>query len=106
MQMLTKIGGNQNQSCRSVIKTLLPKEQTWGQSEYVHRDERFLSLAQIYKLHHELKWNMLIKRAHWAFYWPKYACTNLADVCSRLVNLLVHGTCLDYRIYWIVSRGL
>jgi len=36
---------------------------------------------------------MLIKRAHWAFYWPKYACINLADVCT--VNLLVHGTCLD-----------
>jgi len=36
---------------------------------------------------------MLIKRAHWAFYWPKYACTNLDDVWT--VNLLVHGTCLD-----------
>jgi len=28
MQMLTKIAGNQNQSFRSVMKTLLPKEQT------------------------------------------------------------------------------
>jgi len=36
---------------------------------------------------------MLIKRAHWAFYWPKYVCTNLADVWT--VNLLVRGTCLD-----------
>jgi len=27
-QMLTKIGGNQNQSYRSVVKTFLPKEQT------------------------------------------------------------------------------
>jgi len=33
------------------------------------------------------------KRAHWPFYWPKYACINLADVLT--VNLLVHGTCLD-----------
>jgi len=31
---------------------------------------------------------MLIKRAQWAFYWPKYA-----DVWT--VNLLMHGTCLD-----------
>jgi len=23
---------------------------------------------------------MLMKRAHWAFYWPKYTCTNLADI--------------------------
>jgi len=23
---------------------------------------------------------MLIKRTHWTFYWPKYACNNLADV--------------------------
>jgi len=36
---------------------------------------------------------MLIKRAHWAVYWRKYACTNLANVWT--VNLLVHGTCLD-----------
>jgi len=36
---------------------------------------------------------MLIKGAHWAFYWPKYACINLADVWT--VNLLVRGTCLD-----------
>jgi len=36
---------------------------------------------------------MLIKRAHRAFYWPKYACINLANVWT--VDLLVHGTCLD-----------
>jgi len=36
---------------------------------------------------------MLIKRAHWAFYWPKYACTNLADVWT--VNLLMYGNFLD-----------
>jgi len=36
---------------------------------------------------------MLLKRAHWDFYWPKYACINLADVWT--VNLWVHGTCLD-----------
>jgi len=36
---------------------------------------------------------MLIKRAHSAFYWPKYAYINRADVWT--VNLLVHGTCLD-----------
>jgi len=51
-----------------------------GRSKHMRRDERFLSLAQIDKLHHEHKWNSLIKRAHWAFYWPKYACINLADV--------------------------
>jgi len=45
----------------------------------VRRNERFF-LAQIDKLYHELKWNMLIKRAHWYFYWLKYACINLADV--------------------------
>jgi len=28
MQILTKIAGNQNQSSRSFMKTLLPKEQT------------------------------------------------------------------------------
>ena len=44
------------------------------------RDERFLSLAQIDKLYHELKSNMLVNRAQWAFYGPKYACINLADV--------------------------
>jgi len=50
-----KNAGKQNQSYRSVIKTLLPKEQTWGQSKHVRRDERFLSLAQIDELYHELK---------------------------------------------------
>jgi len=59
MQM-EKIAGKQNQSYRSVIKTLLPKEQTWGRSKHVRRDERFLSLAQIDKLYQELKWNMLL----------------------------------------------
>jgi len=80
MQM-QKIAGKQNQSHRSIIKTLLPKEQTWGRSKHMRRDERFLSLAQIDKC------------ALWAFYWPKYTCINLADVWT--VNLLVHGTCLD-----------
>jgi len=36
---------------------------------------------------------MLIKRAHRAFCWPKYACISLADVWT--VNLLVDGTFLD-----------
>jgi len=36
---------------------------------------------------------MFIKRAHWAFHWPKCACINRADVWT--VNLLVHGTCSD-----------
>jgi len=58
----------------------------------VRPDERFLSLAQIDKFYHELKRNMLMKRAHWDFYWPKYAFIILADVWT--VNLLVHGTCL------------
>jgi len=43
MQM-QKNAGKQNRSKRSVIKTLLPKEQTWGRSKYVRCDERFLSL--------------------------------------------------------------
>ena len=44
----------------------------------------FTMLSEIY---------MLIKRVHWAFYWPKYACIYLADVWT--VDLLTHGTCLD-----------
>jgi len=36
------------------LKTSLPKEQTWGRSKYVRRDERFLSLAQIDQFCHEL----------------------------------------------------
>jgi len=62
----------------------------------MRRHERFLSLAQIDKLYHEPKCNilyMLIKRAYWVLYWPKYACINLADVWT--VNRLVHGTCLN-----------
>jgi len=49
-----------------------------------------MSLSEIY---------MLIKRAHWDFYWPKYACINLAAVwtvdllCAwhmfRLINFFV-----------------
>jgi len=37
MQM-EKIAGNQNQSYRSVIKTLLLKEQTWDRPKHVRRD--------------------------------------------------------------------
>jgi len=49
---------NQNQSYRSVMKTLLQKEQIWGRSKHVRRRERFLSLVQIDKLYseRELKW--------------------------------------------------
>jgi len=50
-----KFAGKQNQSYRPVIKTLLPMEQTWGRSKHVRCDERFVSLAQIDKLYHELK---------------------------------------------------
>jgi len=32
------------------MKTMLPKQQTWGWSKHVRRDERFLSLAQIDEL--------------------------------------------------------
>jgi len=92
MQMQKKFAGNQNQSYRSVIKTLLLKEKTWARSKHVCCDERFLSLAQIDKLYHELKLNIYAYESC-AFYWPKYACINLADVWT--VNLLVHGTCLD-----------
>jgi len=62
------------------MKTVLPKEQTWRRSKHVRRDERFLSSVKIDKLNHELKWNMLVKRAQCAFRRPKYACINLADV--------------------------
>jgi len=37
--------------------------------------------------------HMLVKRAHWDFYWPKYAYISLPDAWT--VNFLVHGTCLD-----------
>jgi len=50
MQMQKKFAGKQNQSYRSVMKTLLLKEQTWGRSKHVRRDGRFFSLAQIDKL--------------------------------------------------------
>jgi len=33
MQMLTKFAGNQNQAYRSVMKTPLLKEQSWGRSK-------------------------------------------------------------------------
>jgi len=33
MQIFKKFAGNQNQAYRSVMKTLLPKEQTWGRSK-------------------------------------------------------------------------
>ena len=36
------------------MKTLLPKELPRGRSKHVRRDERFLSLAQIDKISHEL----------------------------------------------------
>jgi len=36
------------------MKTLLPKEQTWGRPMHLCRHERFLSLAQIDKIYHEL----------------------------------------------------
>jgi len=58
-----KIAGNQNQSYRSVMETLSPKEQTWGRSKHVRRDERFFSSAQIDKLYHELKWNIYAYKA-------------------------------------------
>jgi len=83
-----KFAENQNQSYYSVMKTLLLMEQTWGRSKHVCRDDLFLSLAHVDRLFHEL-----IRRAHWAFYWPKYECINLADVWT--VNLVVRGTCSD-----------
>jgi len=59
-------------------QNIITERANMGGSKHVRRDERFPSLAQIDELYHELKWNMLMKRAHWAFYWPKYACINLA----------------------------
>jgi len=57
------------------------------------RDERFLSLAQINKLYHELKRILLEKHKHRVFNWPKYACINLSNIWTFI--LLVRGTCLD-----------
>ena len=37
------------------MKTLLPKEQTWGWSKHVRGNERFPSLAQFDKFYQELK---------------------------------------------------
>ena len=51
---LYKIARNQNQSYRSVIKTHTEGANVW-RSKHVRRDERFLSLAQIDQLYHELK---------------------------------------------------
>jgi len=47
-----KIVGQQNQSYRSVIKTLSPKEHTWSRSKHVRRDKRFLSLGRNSFFHH------------------------------------------------------
>jgi len=54
---------------------------------------------------------MLIKRAHWAFYRPKYACINLADVWT--VNLLAvayaenfHGEGSISGIWWSFVFGV
>jgi len=33
---------------------------------------------------------MLTKRAHWAFYWPKYACINLTDVWIVISGCMAH----------------
>jgi len=54
--MQKKFARNQNLSYRLVVKTPLPEEQRWGRSKYVRRDERFISLAQMEKFYHELKW--------------------------------------------------
>jgi len=44
---------------------------------------------------------MLIKSAHWAFYWPKYAYMDLTDVWA--VNHLVRGT---FRLTFCASNRL
>jgi len=44
------------------MKALLQKQQTWGRSKHVQRDERFLSLAQVDKLYHELTSEICLKR--------------------------------------------
>jgi len=55
MYYVKKFAGKQNQFHRSVIKTLLPKEQTCGRSKHVRLDYRFLLLAENGKLYYELK---------------------------------------------------
>jgi len=54
MQILTKFAGNHNQVYRSVMKTLYEGTNLRA-VKVVHRDERFLSLAQINKLYQELE---------------------------------------------------
>jgi len=91
MQMQKKLQKNQNQSYRSVMKTLLPKQQTWGRSKHKRRDERFLSLAQIDKLCHELKWNMLNKACALGFL--------LAEI-----RIQKPYWCLDLLISWYMAE--
>jgi len=54
MQMLAKICRNQNQAYSSVTETLTEGTKL-RPVKAVRRDGRFLSLAQIDKLYHELK---------------------------------------------------
>ena len=66
------------------MKTLLPKQQTWGRSKHVRRDERFLSLAQIDKLYHELKKHCNVcgnefgnfQVVHPIHFWNRIYCTH------------------------------
>jgi len=62
----------------------------------VRRDERFLSLAQINELYHELQVKYAYGACALGFLLAeiRMGCINLADVWT-VDNLLVHGTCLD-----------
>jgi len=71
MQMLPKI-------CRKSESSLpFSYENTVMNTLHVRHNEHFLSLAQIDKLHRELR--ILVKKhAQRAFNWPKYACINIS----------------------------
>jgi len=72
MQMLPKI-------CRKSESSLpFSYENTVMNTLHVRHNEHFLSLAQIDKLHRELKRILVKKHAQRAFNWPKYACINIS----------------------------
>jgi len=72
-----KIARNGNQSYRPVIQTL-PTEQHEPGKNMCAAMAVFFPLRKLINFTMSLEWNMLIKRAHWAFYLPKCACMNLA----------------------------
>ena len=93
------------------MKTLLPKQQTWGRSKHVRRDERFLSLAQIDKLYHELKKHCNVcgnefgnfQVVHPIHFWNRIYCTH-AHVNEELSGMFTqkkkqHYSSAQFRLF-------